>query len=151
MRSNEKAGSVVATESGSKTKTFLIAGGNQKRFDVFDYAEKTSETQVDCLLCSPQIGKVSTANLKLCGSCTATQNRLESELIAHLSKPRKIIRLHRCASCQKTVTATKFSRDWAICKSCVSEVVNKSKIARSNFVERAVNNFRKMLKGVAAL
>lgn len=148
MNGKEKA-AVVAAALNQKINS--IAGGKETIFGFLNYAEKLNETQAECPLCNPKTRKISTANLKLCGNCTATQNRLEAELLAHLSKPRKIIRLHRCASCQKTVTAAKFSRDWAICKSCVSEVVSKSKIARSNFVERAVNNFRKMLKGVAAL
>ena len=36
MKANSKAG---ATNTGSKPKTFLIAGGNQKRFDHFYYRQ----------------------------------------------------------------------------------------------------------------
>ena len=145
MRANSKG---TALTVPSNQKTLVNAGAIINPFDVFHYAESGSEKQPECAICIPQIGEPA---LRLCKDCTATQNRLETELTAHLSRPRKVYRLHKCAACQKAVTPAKFSRDWGICKSCVSEIVSKSKIARSNFVERAVNNFRKMLKGVVAL
>lgn len=150
MNKNEKAG-YGGDRSSFKPKTFLIAGGNQKRFDVSNYAENHTKTQEACDLCSPKSQIKSGVPVELCSNCTAAQIRLESELLAQFIRPRKVIRLHRCSGCQRCVTPSRFSRDWGICKSCVADAQSKSKLAQSNFIERAVNNFRKSLRGVVAL
>lgn len=148
MNRQTKAG---ATNTGFKPKTFLNAGAISNAFDVFNSKQNRSETQTICDLCRPNLQTKTSSTARLCPNCTAAQNRLESELLAQLIKPRKIIRLHRCSGCWRCVTPLKFSRDWGICKSCVADVQEKSKLARSNFIERAVNNFRKMLQGVVTL
>lgn len=147
MKINRKAAR-SAIRSGSKNQS--ITGGNQCDF-VFDYAEKREKTQAICDLCQPNFTGKQNKPPILCDGCTATQEKLEAEILIEISRPRKVIRLHRCAACQNPVIPAKFSRDWGICKSCVADVLNKSKLARSNFIERAVNNFRRMLKGVAAI
>jgi Zn finger protein HypA/HybF involved in hydrogenase expression len=144
MTAIEKAPAGAIREA-SESNNLISFGGNQNGFDISDYAENQTKTQAECALCNPQISVNRKPAANLCGNCATAQMRLEAELLGHLSKPRKIIRLHRCAACQKSVTPARFSRDWGICKSCVADIVSKSKLARSNFVERAVNNFRKIV------
>lgn len=130
--------------------TFLITGGESKGFDFSDVTENTAKTQPECDLCNPQINRCGSM-LQLCEECTAAQTRLETELLAEIAKPRKAFRLHRCSGCQRCVTPAKFSRGWGIYKVCVADVLSKSKLARSHFINRAVNNFHRMLKGVSTL
>lgn len=87
----------------------------------------------------------------MCTECAVESEELAAALSRHLQQNRKVIRLNQCSGCQRSVTLPKFSRDWGICKSCVADVQEKSKIARSNFIVRTVNNFHKLLKGVPAL
>jgi hypothetical protein len=72
---------------------------------------------------------------------------LQSNLLA-VMKPPKVIRLHRCFACEKSFTAKKMSNALVICKACYSSATaqNKGKVARNNFVEKALNNFQKFLR-----
>lgn len=138
-------GSGATNSKASNQKIYVNAGAIIKPFDVSYYRKTTTKTQVECAICNPRPHPTPQGTVKLCSECAATQNRLETDLLEGLSTPRKVIRLHKCAGCQRCVTPTRFSRDWGICKSCVSDARNKSKLARSNFIERTLNNFRKTL------
>jgi hypothetical protein len=72
---------------------------------------------------------------------------LQQNLTEHLSQNKKVVRLHRCLGCGKAKTPAKFSIFYGVCKSCLSEVKSKGKLAQSNFIARAVNNLQRSLKG----
>ena len=72
MRLNEKAG-MVATITGSKPKTFIIAGGKSKRFDLFYYRQFANHGQsVRCRKCKSDYMKFS-----LDGYCQNCQQKVE--------------------------------------------------------------------------
>jgi len=75
------------------------------------------------------------------------QEKLQSNLIA-VMKPSKVIRLHRCFACEGNFTTKKMSSALVICKACYASATaeGKGKIARNNFVEKALNNFQKFLR-----
>lgn len=146
MQKNRKAG---ATNTGSNQKTFVNAGAINNAFDVFDFTQKVENSQQVCFACNPLVKNQDVA--KLCAEHRAETNALATAIFGQFAPNRKAVRLHQCSDCRRCITPSKFSRDWGICKSCVADVQEKSKIARSNFITRTVNNFHKMLKGVAAL
>jgi hypothetical protein len=143
MKQKEKAGTVATV---TDLNNHSIAGGNQKAYDVFDYAKTTAKKQQDCFLCNLSLenrhGKAT-----ICNTCQTEADRLASALATHLSKPRKVVKTVRCLSCRSNVTPAKFSIFWGVCKTCVTEARGKSKLAQSNFIERTLNNVRKNLRG----
>jgi hypothetical protein len=72
-----------------------------------------------------------------------TQEKLQSDILA-VMKSSKVIRLHRCFGCEKSFSTKKMSNVLVICKGCYSSAMaeNKGKIARNNFIEKTLNNFR---------
>ena len=77
----------------------------------------------------------------------ATHAKLQSNVLAVI-KPPKVIRLYHCFGCEKSFTALKMSNCLAVCKACYASITaqNKGKIARNNFVEKALNNFQRFLR-----
>jgi hypothetical protein len=75
------------------------------------------------------------------------QEKLQSNLLA-VMKPAKVIRLHRCFACEKSFAAQKMSNALVICRACYSSATtqDKGKVARRNFIEKALNNFHKFLR-----
>jgi hypothetical protein len=134
----------------SSNQNILIAGSNSKAFDVLDYCTTATQKQYVCSICNPSTEKGCSA-AKLCAECAAKSETMTAAIFGTFAKDRKPVRLHQCSGCRRSVTPAKFSRDWGICKICVAGIQEKSKAARSNFIARTVNNFHKMLKGVAAL
>lgn len=78
---------------------------------------------------------------------TETHEKLQLNLLA-ITKPPKVIRLHRCFACEKSFGAKKMSNALVICKACYTSITaqNKGKVARNNFIEKALNNFQKFLR-----
>ncbi len=76
-----------------------------------------------------------------------SQEKLQSNLLA-VMKPSKVIRLYYCFGCEKSFSPKKMSNCLAVCKACYASITaqNKGKIARNNFVEKALNNFQKFLR-----
>jgi len=149
MQKEERANGGTNSK-GSNQKTFINAGAINNAFDVFNYAKTTTEKQQHCAVCNP-LPRKSRDAAKLCDECAAKTETLATTIFGTFAQNRKAVRLHQCSGCRRCVTPAKFSRDWGICKFCVADVQEKSKAARSNFIARTVNNFHKMLKGVAAL
>jgi hypothetical protein len=75
------------------------------------------------------------------------EGKLQSNLLAAM-KPPKVIRLYNCFACEKSFTARKMSNCLVVCKACYASITarNKGRIARNNFVEKALNNFQKFLR-----
>jgi len=145
MKTKEKVGN-----GGDRSDlcNHLIAGGNQKAYDVFDYATTTIEKQEICAMCNPSTKNQSV--IKLCAGHRAETDALAKAIFGHLVKPRKVVKLQKCAGCGKCLTAAKFSLYHAVCKKCLSGAREKSKLGRSNFIERTLNNLRKNLRGALA-
>jgi hypothetical protein len=76
-----------------------------------------------------------------------SQDKLQSNLLAVI-KPPKVIRLYHCFGCEKSFSPKKMSNCLAVCKACYASVTaqNKGKVARNNFIEKALNNFQKFLR-----
>ncbi|HLM59875.1 MAG TPA: hypothetical protein VK308_03625 [Pyrinomonadaceae bacterium] len=72
---------------------------------------------------------------------------LQANLMAIIKPNPTVKRLHRCNGCGECFTAEKFSIFFNVCKKCLRDVKGKGKLAQSNFIERALNNFRKNLRG----
>ena len=81
-----------------------------------------------------------------------SQENLQRNLLA-VMKPSRVIRLHRCFACENSYAAKKMSSALVICKPCYKSATaqDKGKIARNNFVEKALNNFHKFLRRRVAL
>ncbi len=77
----------------------------------------------------------------------ADAENLQSSILG-LMKPSKVIRLFPCFGCEKSFTAKKMSTCLVICKACYSAATaqDKGKVARSNFVEKTLNNIHKFLR-----
>jgi hypothetical protein len=75
------------------------------------------------------------------------EKELQSNLLA-VMKSAKVIRLYYCFGCEKSFALKKMSNCLAVCKVCYTSATaqNKGKIARNNFVEKALNNFHKFLR-----
>jgi hypothetical protein len=71
---------------------------------------------------------------------------LQSNLEANLARHKKVIRLFRCFACEKNCTVRKMSNCLVVCRECYRMAQVKGKIARKNFVEKALNNFHKFLR-----
>ncbi|MBA3632623.1 MAG: hypothetical protein H0W58_07425 [Acidobacteria bacterium] len=76
-----------------------------------------------------------------------TEGKLQSNLLV-VMKPSKVIRLYHCFGCEKSFSPKKMSNCLAVCKACYASITaqNKGKVARNNFVEKALNNFQKFLR-----
>lgn len=121
---------------------------DSNRLSTVHYAESTDNLQ--CHLCSP-LSRDRRGITKLCSKHCAEVEILATALFGQLTKSRKIVRLHRCLSCNGRFAPSKFSAFWGICKVCVTTAQDKSKTAQSNFVERTANNIRKVLGRAIAL
>lgn len=75
------------------------------------------------------------------------QQDLQADLLAIINPEPKVKRLHRCNGCGHCFAAEKFSIFFNVCRKCLHDAKGKSKLGQSNFIERALNNFRKNLKG----
>ena len=75
-----------------------------------------------------------------------TEGKLQLNLLA-VTKSSKVTRLHRCFACNQSFTVKKMSNALVICRLCYALATDetKGKVARNNFVEKALNNFRKFL------
>ncbi len=71
--------------------------------------------------------------------------KIEKE-VQKLVRPGKILRCFICINCQKPRTPKRMSGFINICRNCIQDAKEKGKIAQSNFINRAVNNFLKSLK-----
>lgn len=143
MQNIEKAG----RQTGFNQNEFF-AGGKIKGFDAFDYAKNATEKQCD--LCFPR-PETKRGAVKFCSECEAKSAKLESGLFGHITQHRTIRRLHRCDGCGDCFAPEKFSIFYHVCKRCLRQAKDKSKIGRLNFIERTLNNFRRNLRGALSL
>lgn len=121
-------------------------GRNQKVVSVFDSNRNRQKSQEKCEICNSPIQEKQ-GKPNLCADCLKKSKTLATALFGHLAKPRRVIPLQKCAGCEKCLAASKFSIYRAVCKKCVSDAKEKSKLGQSNFIERTINNVRKNLKG----
>ncbi len=75
------------------------------------------------------------------------EETLQQNLLSAM-KPPKVVRLYHCFGCERSLAVQKMSNCLAVCKACYAAATaqDKGKIARNNFVEKALNNFQKFLR-----
>lgn len=106
----------IEVAGNNPQNTFDRLAGNQKAFSVSNYADIETE--------------------------------LQSHILA-IIKPSKEVRLQRhCFYCGKSYTDKMMSNAVVSCKRCYAAATakDKSKIARSNLVEKTLNNIHKFLR-----
>lgn len=149
-------------ETNDKEKSVLVTSQNTFNINQIEHLSRDSNglsafdsTQnnkdLQCEICNPPIYKRSGA-IKLCEKCATENNHFATGLFENLRRHRRIVKLdRRCVNCWQSKTAAMMLPGSIICRVCAGELKTKGATARNYFIERAVNNFRKMLKGVAAL
>jgi hypothetical protein len=90
---------------------------------------------------------ITSDQVELKSNTLSNQETLQSNIFA-VMKSSKVIRLHRCFACEKSFAVKKMSSALIICKACLSKATTqgKGKVARNNFVEKALNNIQKFLR-----
>lgn len=147
MSTNEK--SVLGAIQNTSLKNHSINAGGENQSDfVFDFATKTVEKQ-ECEKCHPHLAAKAKrgARIKLCADCAGQTETTATAIFENIAAPRKVVRLQKCSGCGECKAPSKFSVFYSICKKCLSDNQGKSKLAQSNFIARAMNNFHKNLRG----
>lgn len=72
--------------------------------------------------------------------------KLQSDLTAHLARPRPVRRLVRCHGCDRPTSPLKMSVYFTICRACVKSLETKGASARNNFIEKVKSNVGKFLR-----
>jgi len=143
MNKNKKA-QRVTTEGLSRNQNQINAGGIEKHFDVFNYAENGNEKQ--CQKCNPPLHKPSGA-MKFCQNCEAEAEQTAQTFFSNFKKHRTIKKLDcRCGYCSKPKTAAMMSKRLPICRICENDLKSKGATAQNLFIARTLNNIHKKLK-----
>ncbi len=135
----------VTTEGLSRNQNQINAGGIEKHFDVFNYAENGNEKQ--CLKCNPPLHKLNGA-IKLCANCEAERQETATAFFENFRRYRRVVRLDcYCFACNSPKSKAMMSKVLPICRGCAGELKLKGATAKNNFIARTLNNFHKKLKG----
>ena len=142
MNRKEKAGTGTTVASFGNQS---FAGGKQKAFDVFNYAENGNEKQ--CLKCNPPLHKLNGA-IKLCANCEAERQETATAFFENFRRYRRVVSLDcYCFACNSPKSKAMMSKVLPICRGCAGELKSKGATAKNNFIARTLNNFHKKLKG----
>ena len=71
---------------------------------------------------------------------------LQGKLLNHFKQHKKVHRLFKCEGCGNHRTLRKMSNCLILCRECVSGLNEKGVRAKSNFINRTVNQFQKKLQ-----
>jgi ribosomal protein S14 len=72
--------------------------------------------------------------------------KLQSDLTAHLVRPRPVRRLVRCHGCNQPTSPLKMSVYFTVCRACVKSLETKGASARNNFIEKVKSNVGRFLR-----
>lgn len=131
------------TREGFQSKLNLTLDGKFKRFDVSNNTESLEKIQ--CPKCNPPFVKPRGA-VKFCADCQADGEFIEKVLLKNLSKPRRVIKLHRCIACEQNFALSKFSIYFGICRNCFAD--RKSPKVARRLAAQAVRNVGRIFGGV---
>jgi hypothetical protein len=67
---------------------------------------------------------------------------LQASLMAPMNRKGRVIRLHRCFGCKRNFGIKKMSILLIFCRGCFALALDKNKVARRNFIDRALNECR---------
>lgn len=83
---------------------------------------------------------------------SATEEKIQLSVLSLINKkPRKVIKLVSCDTCKKPYRAEMMSEYRKLCQNCLESARTKTPREKRRFVDSALNNFHKFLRGAVAL